>query len=132
MMRQRQRDLTRSKLLGFIDERRDQIPGAISGESVLAEVSSGGLLTERDEGIYAFAHLTFQEYLAATHVRQHNLQDELLESADDLWWHEVILLYVAHADAEAVVRACLDRQTMGALAVAFEAADTLAVLAPDL
>jgi HEAT repeat protein/GTPase SAR1 family protein len=57
-----------------------------------------GLLVERGEGRYAFAHLTFQEYLAAEY-----LKFEYGHSIDELWdiiqphlhtprWREVILL----------------------------------------
>jgi tetratricopeptide (TPR) repeat protein len=56
-----------------------------------------GLLTERGEGVYAFPHPTFQEYLAARHIR------ETSDGADEIWaqiqpclhdphWQEVILL----------------------------------------
>jgi len=57
-----------------------------------------GLLVERGESIYSFAHLTFQEYLVAAY-----LEYEHADSIDDLWaaiqpylhhpaWREVILL----------------------------------------
>jgi uncharacterized protein (UPF0147 family) len=57
-----------------------------------------GLLIERGEGVYSFAHLTFQEYLAAAYIEY-----EHADSIDDIWtviqphlhdpaWREVILL----------------------------------------
>lgn len=57
-----------------------------------------GLLVERGEGVYSFAHLTFQEYLAAAYLKY-----EYAHSIDELWraiqphlhdpaWREVILL----------------------------------------
>jgi HEAT repeat protein len=57
-----------------------------------------GLLVERGEGVYSFAHLTFQEYLAAAYIEY-----EHVHSIDDIWaviqphlhepaWREVILL----------------------------------------
>lgn len=57
-----------------------------------------GLLIERGEGLYSFAHLTFQEYLAAAYIEY-----EHVDSIDDIWaviqphlhdptWREVILL----------------------------------------
>ncbi|MBE7556432.1 MAG: NACHT domain-containing protein [Anaerolineales bacterium] len=57
-----------------------------------------GLLVERGDSIYSFAHLTFQEYLAAAYLKY-----EYAHSIDELWeviqpnlhnpaWREVILL----------------------------------------
>lgn len=53
-----------------------------------------GLLIERSPGVYAFAHLTFQEYLAARAVV--DLGDDGVNLAirhlHDPWWREVVLL----------------------------------------
>jgi len=52
-----------------------------------------GLIVERGVGVYGFAHLTFQEYLAARAVADR--EDALaftLEKLPDPWWREVILL----------------------------------------
>ncbi len=60
--------------------------------------SRTGLLVERGEGVYAFAHLTFQEYLASA-----DIEHRLAHSIDTMWseiqprlhdphWREVILL----------------------------------------
>ena len=52
-----------------------------------------GLLVARGEGIYAFSHLTFQEYLAALAVaaKDDYIQYTLNRVAEP-WWREVILL----------------------------------------
>ncbi len=52
-----------------------------------------GLLIERGAGIYGFAHLTFQEYLAARALadRKDAIEYTLKRLADP-WWREVILL----------------------------------------
>lgn len=56
-----------------------------------------GLLVEREAGVYAFAHLTFQEYLAARAIAD---SDEYIEYTKqhlhDEWWREVILLEIGH------------------------------------
>ncbi|SPF52239.1 conserved hypothetical protein [Candidatus Sulfopaludibacter sp. SbA4] len=49
-----------------------------------------GVLVERRPGIFAFSHLTFQEYLTALDYAPR--WQELLLHADDPWWHEVIAL----------------------------------------
>ncbi|MET0624089.1 MAG: NACHT domain-containing protein [Pyrinomonadaceae bacterium] len=56
-----------------------------------------GLLIERRAGIFAFAHLTFQEYLAACAVHEGNHRDigpeQLAREHADARWNEVIALY---------------------------------------
>ena len=52
-----------------------------------------GLLSARGEGVYAFSHLTFQEFLAALAIAARD--DYLaytLGKVPDNWWREVILL----------------------------------------
>ena len=52
-----------------------------------------GLLSARGEGVFAFTHLTFQEYLAALAVAaQDDYIGYTLARAHDPWWREVILL----------------------------------------
>lgn len=68
---------------------------------------SSGLLLEVGPGIYKFAHLTYQEYLASVYIlRQHN-EKELINYIDDVWWHETILLAAAQEDASDVLEATL-------------------------
>jgi formylglycine-generating enzyme required for sulfatase activity/energy-coupling factor transporter ATP-binding protein EcfA2 len=52
-----------------------------------------GLLTARGEGVYAFSHLTFQEYLAALAIAtRDDYAAYTLPHVRDAWWREVILL----------------------------------------
>lgn len=52
-----------------------------------------GLLVERSTGVFAFAHLTFQEYLAARAiVDRDDRLDVIAKHFHDPWWREVILL----------------------------------------
>lgn len=69
--------------------------------------NNGGLLPERAQGMISFVHLTFQEYLAATHVKSEKLEQALLDHITQSWWHETARLYSAQADASAIVSACL-------------------------
>lgn len=70
---------------------------------------SSGLLVEKEHGVYAFAHLTLQEYLAAEHIREEQLQDQLLAWLDQPWWRETVHLYCTMSDATAIVDACLSQ-----------------------
>ena len=76
-----------------------------------------GLLVARGEGVYAFSHLTFQEYLAALGIAARD--DYLaytLKLASDLWWREVILLEAgflgtqSKEKATALIRAIAERK----------------------
>jgi len=56
-----------------------------------------GLLVERDAGVYAFAHLTFQEYLAARAIAdREDYVNYTKWRLHDPWWREVVLLEVVH------------------------------------
>ncbi|MBN2548461.1 MAG: SUMF1/EgtB/PvdO family nonheme iron enzyme [Anaerolineales bacterium] len=56
-----------------------------------------GMLLERGTGMYGFAHLTFQEYLAARALadRADGL-DYTVQVLADPWWREVVLLQAAY------------------------------------
>ncbi|MDC3952782.1 NACHT domain-containing protein [Polyangium jinanense] len=64
-----------------------------------------GLLIERRPGVFAFAHLTFQEYLAALAVHEGNhaniTTEQVVQEHDDGRWHEVIALYCGIAPVPA-------------------------------
>ena len=64
-----------------------------------------GLLVERRPGVFAFAHLTFQEYLAARAVHEGNHQsidpERLVQEHNDGRWHEVIALFCGLTPAPA-------------------------------
>ncbi len=77
-------------------------------EAFLQDIeNTSGVLLERETGIYSFAHLTFQEYITATHVRENKLVDMLVAQVGASWWHETIRLYCAQADATPIIAACL-------------------------
>ena len=65
-----------------------------------------GLLLERRPGIFAFAHLTFQEYLTARAIYEGNLAGidigQLIQEHNDPRWQEVIALYCGLAPAPTV------------------------------
>ena len=64
-----------------------------------------GLLVARGEGVYAFSHLTFQEYLAALAVAaRDDYVAYTLGHVPDAWWREVILLEAGYLSTESQER----------------------------
>jgi len=65
-----------------------------------------GLLLERRPDVFGFAHLTFQEYLAARAIHEGNQLDvdvnQLVQEHNDGHWKEVIALYCGLATMPAV------------------------------
>ena len=65
-----------------------------------------GLLIERGAGIYSFAHLTFQEYLAARALADRaDAVAYTLKKLADPWWREVILLEAGYLGTQGKRRA---------------------------
>jgi predicted NACHT family NTPase len=108
MMKRRVSDLSHADVLTEIQAALRRVSRSISPDDFLADVSSNGLLIERETGQYAFAHKTFQEYLAAVHIRDKGLISDLAEAVNDDWWVEATLLYAATSNADPIVQACLN------------------------
>lgn len=132
MMRSGTRDIGRRQLLDGIRPRLKRVSAEVDPEDFINDVGSNGLLVERERDLYAFAHLTFQEYLAARYIQEHGLERVLIDAVDNPWWRETTLLYLAGADADPIVGAALRSGTPTALSLAFECAEIGAELAPEL
>jgi hypothetical protein len=133
MMRRRVRDLSREHVLEILRPGLERVSKAATVDGFLADVGNNGLLVERERDLYAFAHHTFGEYLAARHIKDNGLAQVLADTVDDVWWRETTLLYVAGTDADPIVQAWLGNGTATAMALAFDCADGGGgELAPDL
>jgi hypothetical protein len=132
MMRRKVRDISTTEASAILRPMLRRIAKNVSVQEVLYDVASSGLFIERENGVRAFAHQTFQEYLAAAHIKDKNLQEILIGAVSDEWWRETTLLYAAGADAGPIVEACLAANTLPALTLAFDCAEEAGELAPDL
>jgi hypothetical protein len=101
-------------------------------QAFLEQVHKSGLLVERESGVYAFAHLTLQEYLTAVRLRELQHLDRLTGSVDDPWWRETVMLWAAGADATPIIEACPASGSVRALALAFDCADEAREIHPDV
>ncbi len=99
MHEREQKEIDAKTLRGLIKEHFRQ---HVQEESALRRATArflqniaerSGLLIARGAGMYAFSHLTFQEYLAAVAVADRDdYIDYTLARSGEEWWREVILL----------------------------------------
>lgn len=80
--------------------------------------ASSGLFLEGEVGEWRFAHLTFQEYLAAAYFLEQRIELEWNAIVNESWWHETLRLYAAQGDATLLVQACLDQNNVTSLTLA--------------
>ena len=133
MMREHVSSLPGDQVQEILKPQLERFPSSVTGDAFLDEVLRNGLLIEAPAGRYSFAHLTFQEYLAARHIgTSPDLVKSLAGNVSDPWWHETILLYAAAADASLIIRACLDSRTIPALTLAFDCGEASTEIDPDL
>lgn len=86
----------------------------IKATDFLEQVVQISELLVQQEDEYEFAHLSFQEYLAAAYIAQHQAQQRqeqiLYEHFNDDWWKPTILLYVAQVNPTRLLREAINRE----------------------
>ncbi|HEX3045104.1 MAG TPA: NACHT domain-containing protein, partial [Bacillota bacterium] len=103
------RDISLANAKEVIREPLHLINPNIEAEEFLKMIeTSSGFLSEGTDGVYRFAHLTFQEYLTAVFVKEQNKENELIARIEEPWWHEVIRLYSANSNATEIMKKCLE------------------------
>jgi hypothetical protein len=131
MMHGNSREIATSEALELIAEplRKLGFTELMSGKQFLKDIETGtGLLSEKENDLWNFAHLSFQEYLAACHWTETQTRPNWSELAVDSWWHETLKLYAAQNDATALVAACLAHATVGSLTLALECSEEALIL----
>ena len=134
MMQNHIREIPRREALAVFADRLRQVSPQNTGEEFLQMVENlSGLLLERENGVYGFAHKTFQEYLASVYVIEQGLEQDLVTHIEDSWWHECIRLYAAQANATVVIEACIaeDPPSASALTLAIACEDEAREVHPD-
>lgn len=123
LMLKGKRDVTVAEAQDAIEEPLERVKRGMLPETFLQLVeNTSGLLLEQKSGVYSFAHLTFQEYLTAAHIREKQLGHDLIAHVEESWWQETIRLYCAMADATPIIAACIrtDPPSVPALALALD------------
>lgn len=86
-------------------------------EELVGDIVQDGLLT-RDGESYAFAHLSFQEYLCAKDLADPNTDSQLRNTylgeflLGDDWWHEVMTFYVGMSTKPREMERQIDQLTL--------------------
>jgi hypothetical protein len=91
-----------------------------------------GLLVEQEQGVYEFAHKSFQEYLAAVQIKHWNQEVLLTRYIDNDWWEETIRLYAALGDASYIIQSALARNTVDTLILAYDCLQEALIVQPDV
>ncbi|MGW1410002.1 NACHT domain-containing protein [Streptomyces sp. NPDC002403] len=77
----------------------ERLRGQGSAEEILTHLlNRSGVLQERADDVYQFAHRTFQDFLAAKEFVEGDQLNELLGRAGSQQWYDVILLSAGHCD----------------------------------
>ncbi|HEY9622521.1 MAG TPA: NACHT domain-containing protein, partial [Crinalium sp.] len=102
-------------------------------ETFLQQIEDvSGLLTQREQGLYEFAHRSFQEYLAAVQIKELKQELVLARHIDDPWWDETIRLYAAQGDASNIIWAALQKINVVTLTLAYECLEESLSVQPDV
>ncbi|MBV9692020.1 MAG: NACHT domain-containing protein, partial [Ktedonobacteraceae bacterium] len=108
MMQKHVLELEYDRLCQVITQHLTQVSSELMAAEFLKDIEqNSGLLLEINPGTWGFAHKTFQEYLAATHLKEKRKESVLLKHINDDWWHETICFYSAQVDATKILQACL-------------------------
>ncbi|MEG4634135.1 NACHT domain-containing protein [Microcoleus sp. AR_TQ3_B6] len=93
-----------------------------------------GLLVEKEVGVYEFAHLSFQEYLAAVQIKESNQENLLIRNINKSWWAETIRLYAAQSNASNLIRKVLamPSPSVEVMALAYDCLDEGLSVNPDV
>jgi energy-coupling factor transporter ATP-binding protein EcfA2 len=83
------------------------------------------LIAKEQEDVFEFAHRSFQEYLAATEIkddkRRESLLTEALQAPENLeWWADTMRLYAAQTDTSQIIAAALKQPTLETLLLAID------------
>ncbi|MGW4163820.1 NACHT domain-containing protein [Streptomyces sp. NPDC004788] len=100
LVRVGQTEFTRDQALQRLERALPGMPRVGSQgtpEEILTHlINRSGLLQERTEDVFQFAHRTFQDFLAAKEFVEDDQLREMLQRANDQQWHDVLLLAAGH------------------------------------
>ena len=122
LMQDKTREFTPSQGQELIQAELERVAGStLTPSQFLEQIKEvSGLLVERELGVYEFAHLSFQEYLAAAQIKELQQDNLLTENLQEPWWAETIRLYAAQSDATNLIRQAIANPTVNSLTLALD------------
>lgn len=116
LVREGQTEFSREQALRQLDRAlasMERVRKQGTADAILTHLlNRSGLLQERAEDLYQFTHRTFQDYLAAAEFVESDQINELLRSAEDESWADVIELAAGHCGRREIgelINGLLDR-----------------------
>lgn len=110
MMQQREERISQSLLLQRLTTylaAQSETVAALEFLKQIEQVSE--LLVQREPEEFEFAHLSFQEYLAAREIARSQQESLLYEHLAEDWWKPTVRLYAAQIQPAGLIRAMLER-----------------------
>lgn len=136
LMQQKTREFKLFDGINLIKDKLADVAGSGSNpEKFIQQVRDViGLLVETKVGVYEFAHLSFQAYLAAVQIKESNQENLLIGNISQSWWAETIRLYAAQSNASNLIRAVLamPSPSVEELALAYDCLEEGLSVNPDI
>ena len=136
LMQQKTRDFKLSDGIDWITDKLADVAGSgANPEEFIQQVRDvSGLLVEKEVSVYEFAHLSFQEYLAAVQIKESNQENLLIRNINKSWWAETIRLYAAQSNASNLIRKVLamPSPSVEVMALAYDCLDEGLSVNPDV
>jgi predicted NACHT family NTPase len=136
LMQQKTREFNLSKGIDWITDKLADVAGSgANPEEFIQQVRDvSGLLVETEVGVYEFAHLSFQEYLAAVQIKELNQESLLIGNINQSWWAETIRLYAAQSNASNLILTVLamPSPSVEVMALAYDCLDEGLSVNPDV
>jgi len=136
LMQQKTRDFQLSDGINWIKDKLANVASSgTNPENFIQQIRDvSGLLVEKEVGIYEFAHLSFQEYLAAVQIKESNQENLLIGNINQSWWAETIRLYAAQSNTSNLIRAVLamPSPSVEEMALAYDCLDEGLSVNPDV
>jgi len=109
LMEKETREFTMPEGVSLMQNQLAEVAGsAANSQKFLEQIKDfSGLLVEKEVGVYEFAHLSFQEYLAAVEIKETKQEELLIGNINHSWWTETIRLYAAQTNASNLILAVL-------------------------
>ena len=108
MMVARKERLPAHPLKALVNQSLDEKGESVTAEEFLDQVVQVSELLVEQEDEIEFAHLSFQEYLAAAEIARTQREDLLYDRCDDDWWKPTILLYAGLVNPTRLIRKLLE------------------------